>query len=361
MAELGVSGSGGEKPDPAMSGPEDTGEGNLENTSGARQDTSRSGTSEAGGSRGSGSEPGPAETLTRERYAGEMRDGPSVGHDGSAEHDRAAEHESEPARADANTAADGALAEPRSRQEVADEARDGTDAVTSSAEPLRERSDGHDHPDHWFSIASAERTVGDTTPTGIGLKLASEEHDLEPGQTSTASEAHDRLVGRGGPSSSLEHDTVYVDGRDVEATHNPADGIWFEGMGEIPDAPVGDPYGTGRAGEVVASPDEMKMSRLERLNRVVCERLDGIADEIDRDAVTIQDLHYKDPPRPPSPTFKGTADRTSQISPLTADHGVDFGHGLEAALVAGAVGAKMGHWIHEKWQQRARDRRHGSD
>ena len=27
---------------------------------------------------------------------------------------------------------------------------------------------------------------------------------------------------------------VYVDSRDVEATHNPADGIWFEGMGEIP-------------------------------------------------------------------------------------------------------------------------------
>ena len=58
---------------------------------------------------------------------------------------------------------------------------------------------------------------------------------------------------------------VYVDGRDVEATHNPADGIWFEAMGEIPDAPPADPYGTGRAGEVVASPDEMKCQGLNDL------------------------------------------------------------------------------------------------
>jgi len=343
-----------------MSGPEDTGEGDLENTSGTRQDTGRSGTSEASGSRGSGSEPAPAETLTRERYADEMHDGPSVGHDRSPEHDRDAEDKPEAARADGNITADGALAEPRSRQEVADEARAGTDTESSTG-PLQERSDGHDHSDHWFSVVQVERTIGDTTPTGIGLKLASEEHDLGPGHTSTAGEAHDERTGRGGPSSRLEHGMVYVDGRDVAATHNPADGIWFEGMGEIPDAPMGDPYGTGRAGEVVASPDEMKMSRLERLNRVVCERLDDIADEIERDAETIQDLHYKDPPRPPSPTFNGTADRSPQISPLTVDHGVDFGHGLEAALVAGAVGAKMGHWVYEKWQQRVRDRRDGGN
>jgi hypothetical protein len=35
MAELGTSGSGGENPDPATSGPDDPGQGDLENTSGA--------------------------------------------------------------------------------------------------------------------------------------------------------------------------------------------------------------------------------------------------------------------------------------------------------------------------------------
>ncbi len=334
MAELGTTGSGGENPDPAMSRPEDPGDGGLENTGGAGQDAGRSGASAASGSRESDSKPGPAETLTRERYADEMHDGPSMGHDGSREYDRDAEREPEEARADISAGADGQLAEPRSRQEVADEARSDTETFGSGAEPVRERADGHDHLDHWFSVVPAERTVGDTTPTGIGLKLA---------------------------SSPLEQGMVYVDGREVEATHNPADGIWFQGMGEIPDAPLGDPYGTGRAGEVVANPDDVKLSRLERFSDVVCERLDDIVDQIDHNAEIVQDLHLKDPPQPPSPTFKGTADRSPQISPVTVDHGLDFGHGLDAALVIGAVGVKMGNWVHEKWQQRMRDRHHGGN
>jgi len=156
-------------------------------------------------------------------------------------------------------------------------------------------------------------------------------------------------------------DTVYVDGREVEATHNPADGVWFAGLGGIPDAPPGDPSGTGRAGEVIASPDEVKMSRLERFNRVVSERLDDIVEQTDHIAETVQDLHHKDPPRPPVPIFTGTADRSPEISPFTADHGVDFGHGLDAALVIGAVGIKMGNWVHEKWHQRSRDKHHASN
>jgi hypothetical protein len=146
---------------------------------------------------------------------------------------------------------------------------------------------------------------------------------------------------------------AYVDGREVEVTHDPADGIWFEGMGEIPDAPPGDPYGTGRAGEVVASPDDIEMSRLERLNRTVCTRFDDIADQIDHTAEIVKDLHLRDPP--PAPAFTGTAQRSPEISPIAADHGADFGHGLEAALVVGAVVVKAGSWAGEKWQHRAKD------
>jgi hypothetical protein len=120
---------------------------------------------------------------------------------------------------------------------------------------------------------------------------------------------------------------VYVDGREVQATHNPADGIWFEGMGEIPDAPIGDPYGTGRAGEVVTSPEEVKKSTYERLNHVLCERFTDITDEIERDTEKIQDLHSKDPPQSRAPNFAGTADRSPEVSPTAVDHGVDFGHG----------------------------------
>jgi hypothetical protein len=132
-------------------------------------------------------------------------------------------------------------------------------------------------------------------------------------------------------------------------------------MGEIPDAPIGDPYGTGRAGEVVTSPEEVKKSTYERFNHVLRERFDDIIGEIERDTETIQDLHSKDPPQSPAPTFAGTADRSPEISPTTVDHGVDFGHGLEVALVLCAVGAKIVNQVYEKWQQWAKDRHHGSE
>jgi hypothetical protein len=259
----------------------------------------------------SGSESSLAETSTRDQYARDMQSRPPL------EQDRAPDHENDPSHEPETTGAgppadDAELAEPRSLPEVADEARADSGPSTSATggeqlgEAHQAEADGRDWLDDRFSV-------------------------------------------------------VYVDGREVQATHDPADGIWFEGMGEIPDAPIGDPYGTGRAGEVVTSPEEVKRSTYERLNHVLCERFDDIADEIDRDTETIQDLHSKDPPHSPSPTFAGTADRSPEISPMAADHGVDFGHGLEAALVMAVVGAKIVNGVYEKWQQRMRDRHHGSD
>jgi hypothetical protein len=356
MDELGSSG-GGEISDPAVSGAEQGRGSGLEDTSGTERDTGRSSIGGSGDSRQSGRDPGPAETLTRTQYAGQMRDGPAVEYHGAPEHDGDGELESEVASAD-RSAADRELAEPRSRREVADEAREASDTLESSTE---QRSDRHDGPDHRFSVAQAERTVGDTTPTGIGLKLAGEEPGPGSGHANIAGEAVNREAGPSGRGARHEHDMIYVDGREVEATHNPADGVWFPGMGEIPDAPFGDPYGTGRAGEVVGNPDDVKLSRLERFNHVVCERLGDIVEQIDHNAEIVHDLHLKDPPPLASPTFKGTADRSPQTSPVTIDHGVDFGHGLDAALVMGAVGVKVGNWVHEKWQQRAKDRHHGSN
>jgi hypothetical protein len=277
MAELDAPGGGSEIPDPTMGTPEHP----------AGDERGNADRSEAVGA-DAGREPRAAETLTRGQYADQVRDGSSAEQEGAPGRDDDAGHEPDATRAGGASGADGGLAEPRSRQEVAAEAREG--------------------------------------------KV------FHPG-----------------------HGVVYVDGREVEATHNAADGVSFGGMGEIPDAPLGDPFGTGRAGEVVASTDEVKMSRLERFNRVVSERLDDIVEQTDHIAETVQDLHHKDPPRPPAPIFTGTAERSPEISPSTADHGVDFGHGLDAALVIGAVGIKMGNWVHEKWQQRARDKHHASN
>lgn len=86
------------------------------------------------------------------------------------------------------------LAEPRSRAEVADEAR--TQTVPPEYLPSRdghrtpagashqEHSGGHDGPD-WrrVTVVQADRTLGDTTPVGIGLKPTGEEIlDMESDQ-----------------------------------------------------------------------------------------------------------------------------------------------------------------------------------
>jgi hypothetical protein len=251
-----------------------------------------------------------AETLTREEYADTMRaDGPPV------------------------------------RQE-------SPDAFQS---PRRTAPYGGDRDDGYAArgpdLAERADTTGSGSEPGPAETGAEGERPSAPHQADA--DGHDRL--------DSQFSVVYVDGREVQATHNPADGIWFEGMGEIPNAPPGDPYGTGRAGEVVTSPEEIKKSTYERLNHVLCERFDDITDEIERDTETIQDLHSKDPPQRPAPTFAGTADRSPEISPFAVDHGVDFGHSLEAALVMAAVGAKIVNRVYEKWQQRAKDRHHGSD
>ena len=112
-------GSSGEIPEPAASRPEVTGRGD---TSGTGQDTSHSSSRDAAGSRGSGSDPDPAETLTRDQHADEMRDAPSVEQDDAPEPQNDAERDPQTDRAGAGTAA-GELAEPRTREEVASEAR----------------------------------------------------------------------------------------------------------------------------------------------------------------------------------------------------------------------------------------------
>lgn len=142
-------------------------------------------TSPAGDSSGSSGETRPAETLTRDQYARQMRDGPSVTQDRSPGRDETAERPSATTRADVGAPAAG-LAEPRSRAEVAGEAR--------GQEVLPGRPDAPGGPDGlshdrsatnagWekrFTVIQADRTIGDTTPTGIGLKPAGEQlRDLE--------------------------------------------------------------------------------------------------------------------------------------------------------------------------------------
>jgi hypothetical protein len=140
-----------------------------------------------------------------------------------------------------------------------------------------------------------------------------------------------------------------VDGREIEITHDRADGLWVEGLpGEVPGTPEGDPYGTARVGDMMTSPESSRLSRSEKAARTMCERLDDITEELDHSAETLQDLLDK----APRPTHSGTVqDRMPVISSGGADHEINVGHVLDAALVLTAVGVKL-HQIHERRQER---------
>jgi hypothetical protein len=122
----------------------------------------------------------PAETLTRGEYARQMREGPRRQGDADAQG-------RDPPDAPASTSHREArhLAEPRSRAEVADEARArrvrahvGADAHGTLAETS---------PYGRVSVAKADRGIGDTTPTGIGLKPSGEQlRDMESDKLSPA-------------------------------------------------------------------------------------------------------------------------------------------------------------------------------
>lgn len=147
---------------------------------------------------------------------------------------------------------------------------------------------------------------------------------------------------------------VYVDGREVVATHNPRDGIWVEGMGEIPNAPIGDPYGTGEAGEVAASGEDKP--RAERARSQFFDRYDDISDTVEKVSDEISQI-FKRPPtsgRADVPVRSGAPDGSGH------EHGVDVPDATKALLAAGALTWGAGHLVHETIKRR-RAARHGGD
>jgi hypothetical protein len=142
---------------------------------------------------------------------------------------------------------------------------------------------------------------------------------------------------------------LYVGGLEVEVTHNPAEGLWVEGLpGEIPDKPVGDPYGTAHVGDVLYSLEGSNLSKVEEFNQILCEHLDDISDEACRDADTIQDLLDKKL----RPTHSAVYERMPAISPdETGRHTVNTGHGVDAALAIAAISISLGSWLRKRRQK----------
>jgi hypothetical protein len=132
-------------------------------------------------------------------------------------------------------------------------------------------------------------------------------------------------------------ETITFDGKDIEITHDAADGIWVEGLpGEVP----------RRIGDLLSSPEEGGQSRIENLR-----------EELDKDAEDILDMGGKwtdllrDALGAPPPTNSMTHSRSPEMAVTTPEHGINAGHGVEAFLTLAIVGAAAVHNLHERWRR----------
>jgi hypothetical protein len=156
--------------------------------------------------------------------------------------------------------------------------------------------------------------------------------DLNGQGVETAADELPRDLGDSGNASSGS-EKAYVDGREVEVTHQPADGIWVSGLpGEMPETPYGDPYGTAKVGEVVPG-DAPPRSRADRLFSTFCERGDDLTDIAEKG---LDEMQHILGPRPPTITESPVG--VNLQAPETPHLEIDAGS-MATALLALGVGA----------------------
>jgi hypothetical protein len=143
-------------------------------------------------------------------------------------------------------------------------------------------------------------------------------------------------VSAGPNGSQPEAEKIIFGGKELEVTHNAADGIWVEGL-------TGDP--PARIGDVLSTPEEGERSRIENLR-----------EELNKDAEDIIDMGgqwtdlLRDAFGPPPPTHTMTQHRSPEMAAGRPEHGISAGHGVEAALTLAIAGTAAAHKLHEWWQ-----------
>jgi hypothetical protein len=132
-------------------------------------------------------------------------------------------------------------------------------------------------------------------------------------------------------------ETITFDNKDIEVTHNTADGIWIEGLpGEPPT----------RIGDLVRSAEDPAQGRGEKLHRELNKEAENITDTSGKWADYVREI--LDNPRP---THSMTHSRPSETAISGAEHGINAGHGAEAFLTLAIVGAAAVHKLHERLQR----------
>jgi hypothetical protein len=144
--------------------------------------------------------------------------------------------------------------------------------------------------------------------------------------------------GTGHQPESEEPRKVYTDGREVDVTGDPADGIWIQGLpGEVPD----------KIGDIFATPEKAERSRRSQFFHEVVEGTNDLFDSVKENT----SLSYDSLQHPPS----GHA----EVAVPTNRHGLEVQHhGPEAGgLATGVLAAGIMLWAGARWSNDWIDRR----
>jgi hypothetical protein len=285
-----------------------------------------------------------AEPLTRDEYAEQERQS-----EATTAHDRTADRDPDDSHEPAVTE-DGQeqeeIPEPRTRQEVADEAsRAGTDTPD------------HDQPaDTAIDAGTAEE---DNLPEPRTRQEVAEEarSGADPlAHPSSDAQQHERdTQDWPSPEERARLHETYLDWRNEIATGPDQGTRWEQGanvVGDKPDRSPDDSRDLPPTGEQLLDPEEKDASRAERLQRRLDREFGDVADSVKDTASSIQEILSQ-----PQPA--GHPEVPVQVGPVLGPESQhyttpDASAIAELGLVVGVLGAHFYHWVSGKASDRRR-------
>ena len=228
-------------------------------------------------------------------------------------------------------------AETRTREEYADAARADSGPMSRDTRPDNRETPEEEHRgqpeprDHHDRAEPRDReTYADEVRGGHSASG-------KPDQAAEAPTLTDATPAQDQQGTGYQPETVTFENKDIEITHNAADGIWVEGL-------PGDP--PTRIGDILTSPEDSGRSRLENLQQEAAKDADDLVDMGGKWTDLIRDTLG-----PPPPTHSMTGSHLPDITAMQPDHGINLGHGAEALLTVAIVGAAAVHKLHDRWER----------
>jgi hypothetical protein len=228
------------------------------------------------------------------------------------DHDKSADRAAR-TQADTNDDRGHQRAETRTREEYAAARRADHSAADADRTATSDRADENE------PVSSGERPAGD------------QPGDRRAGADQAAISARDLQ------EAGLLPETITFENKDIEVTHNAADGIWIEGLPGEPPARIGD---------LVPSAEDPAQGRGEKLRKELNKEAEDISDTAGKWADHVQEI--LDNPRP---THSLTHNRPPETAISGAEHGINAGQGAEAVVMLAIVGAAAVHKLRERWER----------